>query len=208
MLESQNILCWKKPTKVHRVQLPVSARPRPFQSGLLSRHFESTWSDTQERTRNSTATTHATSATIPGPVGKGAGAQPARQSHRAARQTASLAPALNESRWQEGDDTEQQYKTTFILSHLRPAVVNKHVTTDEATGNRAGCFHWCITLRHGCVFLSHKTLSSSMVVQGGHCSHSSAAIRGSKEKCQAFCWVCGALGGQVSTTKLQQASAA
>lgn len=67
---------------------------------------------------------------------------------RAARQAASPAPSLNQSSWHEGDDTEQGYKmtTTFILSHLYPEVVNKHVTTDEATGNRASCFHWCITL--------------------------------------------------------------
>lgn len=73
-------------------------------------------------------------------MGKGVRA-PARQSHRAARQAASLTPLPNETPWQQGDGTQQGYKTAFILSRLYPAVVNKHVTTDEATGHRAGCPH-------------------------------------------------------------------
>lgn len=118
------------PTHAHYTQ-------EPFAQSLPSRHPEGA----QHCTWGRSSDTAAARASIPGHTGNGARAEPTGQS-----QAGGQLQLLPERPWQKGDDTELGYGTTFILSYLRPAVVNKHVTTDEATRSHAGCFRPCITL--------------------------------------------------------------
>lgn len=126
---------------------PISSNPDtrtlrtgtvPFARSLPSRHREGA----QHCTWGRSSGTAAACASIPGHTGKGARAEPPGQSQAGGQPQLQLKP---ERPWQKGDDTELGYGTTFILSYLRPTVVNKHVTTDEGTRSHAGCFRPCIT---------------------------------------------------------------
>lgn len=139
MLESQDIMSWKVPTKDHWVQFAALAEnealfKQPSQATFTSKIPGMISSKGQETAQQPLMQTS-----------QDPWAQVSEHSmhDRAAEVSASSTPSLSKPSWQEGDDTHQGYKTTFILS---PEAVNKHVTTDEATGNYASCFHWCIAL--------------------------------------------------------------